>query len=117
MTEFTRNSLEWARDVAKAYRMALRQADPEQCAVLDERARAVGQRWIAPEYIPPDVAAEAVQSALTPADIARVCGIPVGTIYSWVSRGMLQPAGPGTYWVRDAISLNSHRRVRRLDSA
>lgn len=117
MTEITHNNLQWARDVAKAYRMALRKADPDQCAILDEQARALGQRWIAPAYIPPDIAAEAVHSALTPVDIARVCDIPVGTIYSWVSRGLLHPAGPGKYWVRDAISLNSHRRVRRLDSA
>lgn len=117
MTEIRRNNLAWARDIARAYRMALRAADPEKCAELDAKAHEVGQRWIAPLFLPPDAAAEAIYAEMTPTELAEMCGIPVGTIYSWVSRGLLEPASAGKYLVRDAISLNSHRRARRLDSA
>lgn len=117
-----RTSLDWARDIARSYRSALFQVDPERCAQLDELARKRGQRWIAPVEIPAHLVQEALDAILTPADIAHFWGTPVGTIYSWVSRGLLDRAnpddkGPAKYLVRDVMAVESRRKVCRLDSA
>lgn len=124
MPEYQRTNLEWARDVARAYRWELMKVDPEVCEKLDERARGAGQHWVAPQYIPAAVAEEAITSKLTPARIAEISGVPVGTIYSWISRGLLSPVpredgddGPAKYLMRDAVAIEARRRVRRLDSA
>jgi DNA-directed RNA polymerase specialized sigma24 family protein len=117
-----RTSLDWARDVARSYRSALHAVDPDRCAQLDDIARQRGQLWIAPTEIPAHLVEEALDAVLTAADIAHLWGIPVGTIYSWASRGLLLPANPGAagpakYLVRDVIQVESRRKVRRLDSA
>jgi hypothetical protein len=117
--EIKRTRLDWARYFATTYRRALLKVDPKACAQLDKRAREVGQEWVAPEPIAPKVAAHMVRQILAPADIARVAGVPVGTIYSWISRGLLTaPEGAkGKYLVRDALELDARRKVRRLDTA
>lgn len=120
--EVKRTRLEWARDVARAYRWALLKADPEKCARLDIEARKAGQRWIAPEYLPPEAMEEAAAKVLPPSQLALLASIPVGTIYSWISRGLLKPvpseeAGPARYAVRDALALDARRKARRVDSA
>jgi hypothetical protein len=116
--------LDMAMKTARAYRWALLRADPQACTELDEQARAAKQHWIAPQYIPTAVAEEAITATLVPARIAEVSGVPTGTIYSWISRGLLTPApreegddGPAKYLVRDVLAIEGRRRVRRLDSA
>lgn len=114
MTEVHRTRLEWARDAARAYRRIALRADPEACARLDEQCIDAGQRWVAPQIIPLAVAEEAIVAKATPAEIARMSGIPVGTIYSWISRGLLKPADPeehpARYWVRDVAGFDARRR-------
>ncbi|MFG1794162.1 hypothetical protein [Nocardia sp. NPDC049149] len=121
MAEVQRTQLEWARDAARGYRWALMKADPQRCRELDEQARAAGQHWIAPEYVPPDAAERLVAAVLTPAEIAKASTIPVGTIYSWISRGLLQPVdaneSPARYRVLDVVNIQARRKVRRLDTA
>lgn len=121
MTEIQRTLLEWARDAARAYRWALMKVDPVMCAKLDAEARAAGQNWIAPQHIPARAAEQLASAVMTPAEIAKESGIPVGTIYSWVSRGLLHPANgdesPAKYLVADVVSIHARRNVRRLDSA
>lgn len=116
--------LDMAMKTAKAYRQALLRADPVACAELDELARRAKQHWVAPQYIPAEVAEEAITAVLVPARIAEICGLPVGTIYSWISRGLLTPVpreegddGPAKYLMRDVLAIEGRRRVRRLDSA
>lgn len=114
MTEIKRTRLEWARDTARAYRAELLKADPEACERLDDQARAVGQRWVAPQIIPADVAEESVMAAVIPARIAEITGVPVGTIYSWISRGLLKPVDPeerpARYLVRDVAGFDARRK-------
>lgn len=122
MAEVKRTRLEMSRDVGRAYRWALFKADRETCARLDKEAREVGEGWIAPEHIPADAAEEALEAVMTPPRISELTHIPVGTIYSWISRGLLAAApadGTGIvkYRVRDVIAVEGRRRVRRLDSA
>ena len=120
MAEVTRTRLEWARDTARAYRWALLKADPDKCRRLDVEARKVGQGWVAPECISAEAMEEAATQALSPAQLAWATGVPVGTIYSWVSRGLLKPvdeSGPSRYAVRDVTAIDARRKARRLDSA
>ena len=111
-----RTSLDWARDIARSYRSALYQENPQRCAELDELARERGQKWIAPVNIPAHLVDDALDAVMTPADIAHFWGTPVGTIYSWVSRGLLERAnpddpGPAKYLVRDVMAAESRRKA------
>lgn len=111
-----RTNLDWARDIARSYRSALHAVDPQRCAELDDLARQRGQQWVAPVAIPAHLVNEALDAVLTPADIAHFWGTPVGTIYSWVSRGLLKPAnedepGPAKYLVRDVMAAESRRKA------
>lgn len=115
MAEVQRTLLEWARDAARAYRWALMKVDPVMCAKLDTEARAAGQNWIAPEHVPARVAEQLVAATMTPAEIARQSGIPAGTIYSWISRGLLHPANgdetPAKYRVADVVNIHTRRKA------
>ncbi|MFE7799028.1 hypothetical protein [Nocardia sp. NPDC057440] len=116
-----RTSLDWARDIARSYRSALHAVDPERCAQLDEVARKRGQQWIAPSQIPAHLVDEALDAVLSPLDIAHLWSIPVGTIYGWVSKGLLKPMeGKGRsakYRVRDVFDVSAKARASRVDSA
>lgn len=129
MTEVRRNNLDWARDFARSYRWALLKADPQRCAELDAEAMETKQYWIAPRRMPTEAAIELLDAVLTPTEIANALAFPVGTIYGWVSKGLLKPsetdshgepldpAGTAKYRVKDVLSVQSRRRVRRLDIA
>lgn len=129
MSEVNRTSLDWARDIARAYRWALMRVAPAECERLDADARATGQRWITPLHIPADAADHAEEAVMSPKDIAHLWGIPVGTIYGWASKGLLKPSlvdengrpvepgQPAKYLVSDVMSVESRRMVRRLDIA
>lgn len=129
MAEIIRTNLDWARDVARAYRRALRAADPKRCAELDTEAVNAGQRWIAPTLIPAEAAIEILDSVLSPIEIAEHLAFPVNTIYGWVSKGLLKPSpvdtdgkplpadSPARYRVRDVMNVEARRKVRRLDIA
>jgi len=124
-----RTNLEWARDIARSYRSALHAVDPERCAQLDEVARKRNQHWIAPAVIPAHLIDGALDAVLSVSDIQHFWGIPSGTIYGWVSKGLLKPANadPETgvlpigqaakYLVRDVFGVAGRGRVRRLDIA
>lgn len=115
MGEFKRTQLQAARDVARAYRWRLMTTDRAACEELDREAREAGHSWIAPLSLPARAAEEVIESEMVPARLAEVSGIPVGTIYSWISRGLLKPvpseSGPARYATRDVLVLMSRRRV------
>ncbi|WP_305780030.1 hypothetical protein [Nocardia nova] len=114
MTEVHRTRLAWAQDIARAYRRELMKAAPDVCSRLDAQAIAVGQPWIAPRLIPLAAAEESVTAAMIPPRIAEMTGVPVGTIYSWISRGLLTPVDPeehpARYMVRDVASIDARRK-------
>lgn len=89
-----RSTLDWARDIARAYRGALLAIDPERCARLDENARAAGQNWIAPTAIDPDTADESLDKKLTAAQVERLWGVKASTIRSWARASRHDPQDP-----------------------
>jgi hypothetical protein len=129
MSEYKRTTLELARDVAHMYRRTLMRIAPNECAILDDMARKAGQRWAAPTYLPAEAADNAEEAVMSPKDIADLWGIPVGTIYGWVSKGFLKPSpvdedgdpvkpgAPAKYLVGDVMSAANRRRARQLDIA
>lgn len=113
MTEIHRTSLDWARDIARAYRAALRAAAPEKCAELDELARDRGQRWVAPEFIPADTADDSMEKVLAPKEIEQFWGVPAATIYGWASKGRLENRGrkgAPRFLVSDVLALGARRK-------
>lgn len=94
MTEIRRTNLEWARDVARFYRSALRAVDPKKCEELDELARARGQRWIATVLVSPQVLEEAMDKQLTAIQIEQLFEIPASTIRSWARSSRRDPDDP-----------------------
>lgn len=121
-----RTNLDMAREIARSYRRALHEENEQRCAQLDDAARRLGQRWIAPAPLPAHLAAEALDAVMSVPDIVHFWGIPAGTIHGWVSKNLLRPANhdadgnPATgraakYRVRDVFEVES--RNRRVDSA
>ena len=94
MTEVQRNNLEWARDIARAYRWALRAVAPEKCAELDEMARNRGQLWIAPVFISAEAMDEAMDKKLSAGHIEQLLGIPAATLWSWARADRHDPDDP-----------------------
>lgn len=94
MTEIRRNNLEWARDIARAYRAALRAAAPEKCAELDDLARKRGQRWIATTLVPVGAVEESLDKKLTATQIEALLGIPAATVRSWARASRRDPDDP-----------------------
>jgi hypothetical protein len=129
VTEIKRSNLDWARDIARSYRSALHSVDPDRCAQLDEVARKRNQHWIAPTEIPAHLVDDALDAVLSAIDIQHFWAIPVGTIYGWVSKGLLTPANPdpdtgelptgraAKYRVRDVFLVAGRGRASRLDIA
>ena len=89
MAEIRRSNLDWARDVARAYRAALRVVDPEKCKELDRLARRHKQLWIAPTFVPPAVADHTEDAVLAAKDIERGWGVPAHSIWGWSAKGLL----------------------------
>lgn len=124
MAEVRRNNLEWARDIARSYRWALRAAAPDKCAELDQMARERGQLWIAPVFISADAMDEAMDKQLTAGQIEQLLGIPATTIRSWAradrhdpedsSKPLLRqhPSKDGPLYVPREV-LEVHARSRR----
>ncbi|MBF6213754.1 hypothetical protein IU487_22310 [Nocardia puris] len=114
MSGAQRTSLEWARQIAHAYRNALRTVDPDRCAKLDALARKRGQRWIAPTSIPAAAAEHGLDSVLPPKLIEQTWGIPAATLYGWKSKGLLvdrgEPRAP-RFLVRDVLEVQARRRT------
>ncbi|SNY84195.1 hypothetical protein SAMN04244553_3607 [Nocardia amikacinitolerans] len=110
-----RNNLERAREIARAYRNALRAVDPERCSKLDEMARQCGQRWIAPTELPPEAVEAALEAILSPRDIAEFWGIPAATLYAWSSKGRLtnrgEPRRP-KFLVSEVLAVEAEGRKR-----
>lgn len=94
MTEIRRTHLEWARDVARFYRSALRAVDPGKCAELDELARGRGQRWIATTLVSPAEIEEGMDKQLTAQQIELLLGVPASTIRSWARASRHHPDDP-----------------------
>ncbi len=109
-------ALEKARELARAYRAALRVADPEKCAQIDTQARKRGQWWAAPSEIPAEAIDDALDAVLRPIDIENHWGIPSATIRAWAAKGLLQSHGEKgrpRFLVRDVLAVEGRNRKRR----
>lgn len=127
MAEIRRSHLDWARDIARAYRAALRAIAPEKCAELDELARARGQRWIAPVIILPGALDEAMDKQLSAAQIEQLLDIPASTVRSWARPSRRDPDDPTKpllaryadaggrplYVPREVLAVQARHRVKR----
>lgn len=91
-----RTTLDWARDIARSYRNALRAIAPDKCAELDARARDRGQTWIAPTPAPVDSEAldESLDRKLTAPQIEALWGVKAATIRSWARVSRRDPTDP-----------------------
>lgn len=125
MTEIRRNNLEWARDIARAYRAALRIVAPEKCAELDKMARARGQRWIATILVPAGAVEESMDKLLTADQIELLLGIPAATVRSWARASRRDPDDPTKpllpqhrsprgprYLPREVLAVQARNRTR-----
>lgn len=113
MTEVHRTNLEWARDIARAYRGALRAVDPAKCKELDDLARKRGQRWIAPTFLPAEAATDGMDAVLSAKQIEQFWGIPASTIWGWASKGLLTnrgQRGASKYMVQDVFDVERRNR-------
>lgn len=112
-------ALDTAREIARSYRSALHQADPQRCAELDARAKELGQWWITPVDIPAHLIPDALDAELSAGDIQHFWGVPAETIYGWASKGLLEKRpgqrGP-VYLVRDVLACEARRRRKVHDS-
>lgn len=131
MAEIRRSHLDWARDIARAYRAALRAVAPERCAELDELARKRGQRWIAPVIVLPGVLDAAMDKQLSPAQIEELFGVPASTVRSWARASRRDPDDPSKplltkypgphghlYVPREVLAVQArHRAGRNLRAA
>jgi hypothetical protein len=109
-----RSTLEWARDIARVYRNALRAAAPEKCAELDALARAHGQKWIAPTELPAEAVEAALEAVLPPKQIEEFWGIPAGTLYGWAAKGLLTNRGrkgAPLYLVSEVVAVEARGRA------
>ncbi|MFC8531908.1 hypothetical protein [Nocardia sp. NPDC057227] len=108
-----RSNLDWARDIARAYRSALRAENPTRCDELDELARKRGQLWVAPTAIPTEAAEYGMDAVLPAKLIERFWGIPAATLYGWKSKGLLADRGePGApaFLVQDVVDVQARNR-------
>lgn len=114
MAEPKRTPLEWARITARAYRSLALAADPEGCRKLDMVARRQKQWWVAPTYLPAEVAEEAMDAVLSAKDIEHFLGVPAHSIWGWSSKGLLTNRGePGKPKFRVSEVLEVEGRGRQ----
>ena len=109
--------LDWARDIARTYRNALRKVDPATCADMDAQAVAIGQAWIAPTEIPEAVSGPAVLDAeLSAIDIEHLWRIPASTIRTWANRGHVEKRcaadGSAVYRLGDVLDCQARRHAK-----
>lgn len=86
-----RSTLDWARDIARAYRSALQVVDPERCERIDAVARENKQNWVAPTQIPTDAINEAFDKKMSAADIEQFWGVKASTVRSWARSSNRDP--------------------------
>ncbi|WP_433661062.1 hypothetical protein ACQPW1_01960 [Nocardia sp. CA-128927] len=91
-------ALQRARKIAGSYRAALYAAAPQRCSELDRRAVELGQGWVAPVELPAHLVEHALDAELSAADIEHFWRIPVSTIRTWASRGLIT-GKPGPHGV------------------
>lgn len=113
MTEVHRNNLEWARDIAFAYRAALRAVDPDRCRELDLMARQRGQMWIAPLMMSSDAMDESFDQKLPAVQIERLWGVKASTIRSWARAGRRDPHDPSKPLLRQYKGENGPLYIPR----
>lgn len=102
--------LERAQAIAREYRGELLKLDRELCLRMDERARYVGQGWVAPRasrHHPEDL--------LTARHAADYCNVRPTTLQQWKGRGLkvTSTADGSRYRVRDLDDYRAGRRVQR----
>lgn len=93
------SSIERARKVAIAYRMALQEVSPEQCAVLDARMRHFNQAWILGQH---DLWDD--NDLVSGRDAAEMLSVTPGAVRQYRLRGLLrgyETAGGWAYRVAD----------------
>jgi hypothetical protein len=106
--------LDKARRIAQDYRRELARLDPDLCARMDDAARRLGQRWIAPDHTTLDLEAKypAVQM------VTYLAGdVTYDQLRKWGSRGKIpryhDDNGHTVYRVGDILDhLADQRRAR-----
>jgi hypothetical protein len=102
--------LDRARRIAREYRDALNDTDPERCATMDARAEAVGQGWVRPR-----AAQYGLDDLLDIDRAADYCQVKAKTLFEWRRRGLEvvdTPDGP-RYQVKHLLDYQRRRRMRR----
>ncbi len=107
--------LDQSRRVARSYRAALLEVDPERCAAIDQQVVEWGQQWIAPqqttidprEWVTVDIAADHT-------------GLTASAIYKWVHRDDRVPGQKGNdgrlrVRIGDVLDANAELRRQRAE--
>lgn len=103
--------LERARKIAQSYRRALLNVDPAECMKMDDRATAVGQKWIKPVEVEGDL-----DTLMSATQVADMFGLDARTVRQWGIRGhieRLQSDGKPVYLLRDVIDYMAATRRER----
>ncbi|MPZ66188.1 MAG: hypothetical protein GEU83_11965 [Pseudonocardiaceae bacterium] len=100
--------LDRARRVARSYRDALADADPDTCSQLDARMTELGQGWVQPKPL-----LHHDNDLLTATEVADMCDVKVRTVDVWRSRGLPAVSTPDGTRYRAADVVDYHARKRR----
>jgi hypothetical protein len=100
--------LDRSRRVARSYRDALADADPDTCARLDEQMSQLGQGWVRPRPL-----LHGDDDLLTATEVAEVFGVRVHTVDVWRARGLEPVSTPDGPRYREADVIDYHARKRR----
>ncbi|PXY25158.1 hypothetical protein BAY59_24340 [Prauserella coralliicola] len=103
--------LDRARRIAHEYRQYLLEHAAEVCAQLDQRARDLGQGWVAPQPV-----AYEMDDLLTVEQAADYCQVKPRTVDAWRQRGLQATRTPDgvRYLVRHLHDYQADRRKRRV---
>lgn len=102
-----------ARAIARAYRRALAEVDPELCARLDDAAAEVGQDWVRPQTATHDL--DAWVSAERAAELV---GLTPRAVRAWITRTptrlpRARRTASGAWEIRVGDLLDAERAARR----
>lgn len=108
--------LERARRIARSYRNALLNTDPDECRRLDDKATELGQAWVRPLPVDP----ENLDALLTADQIGELFTIDPRTVRMWGYRGRLEvrgSSGKPVYRLGDVIDyMAAVRQARQRDN-
>lgn len=108
------SALDRSRRIARSYRTELYAVDPDRCIELDNKARLLGEGWVAPEQ-----AVFTVDDMLTAPQIAEILGVQPATVRQWGARHLVKRHttldGRTVYRLGDVIDYQADQRRRRAE--